>query len=183
MAPASNKLKLSQPVLPLDLIRKIVRMCVELRTQISKDHCLEGHRLWLVFGGKLVLEDIRNIKLTGARRTKNSLICLLQLTLWEKEYNGEPLRKDHASDIKEFRTVVDYMAHYLIAATLDMDISHAGETEDSIVHKWAMFKTDWVDRYNSYIDYSQYAVTRIVDDIMCRNDYSNAFDSDQAYIE
>jgi hypothetical protein len=81
MEPASKILKRSHPVLPLDLIRNIVEMAVE--GQLYKLYCREGHRMWLEFGGQLVLEDFRNYNEKGAYRTPLDILSR-QLAMYEQ---------------------------------------------------------------------------------------------------
>jgi hypothetical protein len=140
MEPASKRLRVPTPVLPLDLIRPIIRLRIEADTY--KEYCLEGHRMRLTFGGQLVLEDIQNYIV---HRTRED-ICSKRLVLWKREYPGEYLRRPSC-------------------------VNEDSDTAELVQYFTATLEHDWKWRFDYYIGYNQYAISRIVDDIMLENDY------------
>jgi hypothetical protein len=79
--------KPSQPVLPMVIIRKVIRMCIELQDRLYEKLFLENRSMWLAYGGKLVLEDITSYERYGAYRC--SIVTCRRLKLWHNTYAGD----------------------------------------------------------------------------------------------
>jgi hypothetical protein len=139
MEPAAKKLKRSQPVLPLSLIRDVVTLCVEAQT--FKKYCLEGHHLWLTFGGKLVLEDIRDYRERGSYSSEADIISR-QKAAWLSMYSEPFIIKGF--DVEFFEGASDYYTSILMS----------------------IIKDDWVDRFEHYVDKNDYESYMTVNYIM-----------------
>jgi hypothetical protein len=139
MEPAANKVKRSQPVLPLSLIRKAIGMCLEVRYHMHDKYIHENRDMWLGYGGRLVLEDILSYERDGVYRVP-AIVHIRTILLWQDTY-VDTVKKCNMDAFE-----ADFEARGWIAYN-------------------ELFQRDWVDRFKVIEGINKRDLDSMIDDI------------------